>query len=48
MLASLITTGASLAGVDAAAFAPFKELSKFFIIMAMAAIGLKYRSDQTR
>ena len=40
MLASLITTGASLAGVDAAAFAPFKELSKFFIIMAMAAIGL--------
>lgn len=23
-----------------AAFAPFKELSKFFIIMAMAAIGL--------
>ena len=40
MLASLITTGASLAGVDAAAFAPVKELSKFFIIMAMAAIGL--------
>ena len=40
MLASLITTGASLAGVDAAAFAPFKELSKFFIIMAMTAIGL--------
>ena len=40
MLASLITTGASLAGVDAAAFAPFKELSMFFIIMAMAAIGL--------
>ena len=27
-------------GVDAAVFDPFKSLSKFFIIMAMAAIGL--------
>ena len=48
MLASLITTGASLAGVDAAAFAPFKELSKFFIIMAMAAIGTKYQPGHPR
>ena len=28
------------AGADAAVFAPLKTLSKFFIIMAMAAIGL--------
>ena len=27
-------------GVSADVFAPLKELSKFFIIMAMAAIGL--------
>ena len=27
-------------GVSMAAFKPFKELSKFFIIMAMVAIGL--------
>lgn len=40
VLASVITTLSTMAGVDAAFFNPFKELSKFFIIMAMAAIGL--------
>ena len=40
VLASIITTIATLSGVDAAVFQPFKELSKFFIIWAMAAIGL--------
>lgn len=40
VLASVITTAATSAGVSASAFQPFKELSKFFIIMAMAAIGL--------
>ncbi len=40
VLASVITTAAVSAGVDAGLFQPFKELSKFFIIMAMAAIGL--------
>lgn len=40
VLASLITTAATAAGVDGAVFAPFKELSKFFIVMAMGAIGL--------
>lgn len=38
--ASVITTVAVAAGVPASVFSPFKELSKFFIIMAMAAIGL--------
>lgn len=38
--ASLVATGAAAAGVDAAVFAPLKTLSKFFIVMAMAAIGL--------
>ena len=38
--ASVITTLALRAGVSASVFTPFKELSKFFIIMAMAAIGL--------
>lgn len=38
--ASVITTIATSAGVPASFFAPFKELSKFFIIMAMAAIGI--------
>lgn len=38
--ASIITTLATAAGVPASFFAPFKELSKFFIIMAMAAIGM--------
>lgn len=40
VLASLITTVSVLAGVDVTFFKPFKELSKFFIIMAMAAIGI--------
>ena len=40
VLASVITTAATSAGVPASVFHPFKELSKFFIIMAMAAIGL--------
>lgn len=38
--ASVITTIATAAGVPASFFIPFKELSKFFIIMAMAAIGI--------
>lgn len=38
--ASVITTIAVSLGVPASFFSPFKELSKFFIIMAMAAIGL--------
>ena len=37
--ASLITTIATAVGVPAEVFQPLKELSKFFIIMAMAAIG---------
>ena len=40
VLASCVTTVCSLLGVPMAVFAPFKSLSKFFIIMAMAAIGL--------
>ena len=40
VLASVITTVATSLGVPSGAFSPFKELSKFFIIMAMAAIGL--------
>ena len=40
LVASIITTIAVAAGADAAVFAPLKMLSKFFIIMAMAAIGL--------
>ena len=39
MRAAVMTAGASPAGGAAAALAPFKELSSFFIIMAMAAIG---------
>lgn len=38
--ASLITTIAVGCGVSTSFFTPFKELSKFFIVMAMAAIGL--------
>ncbi len=38
--ASVITTIAVSAGVSPEIFAPVKELSKFFIVMAMAAIGL--------
>lgn len=40
VLASVITTAATSFGVSSLFFLPFKELSKFFIIMAMAAIGL--------
>lgn len=38
--ASLITTVAVSVGVPSSFFAPFKNLSKFFIVMAMSAIGL--------
>lgn len=40
VLASLLTTISVAAGVDATVFSPFKELSKFLIVMAMVAIGL--------
>lgn len=40
VIASVITTVCIQAGMDADIFAPLKDLSKFFIIMAMAAIGL--------
>lgn len=38
--ASVITTVAVQSGISADVFAPVKELSKFFIVLAMAAIGL--------
>lgn len=38
--ASIITTVAVSLGVDASVFAPVKELSKFFIVLAMSAIGI--------
>ena len=38
--ASIITTIAVGCGVSTVFFVPFKKLSKFFIVMAMAAIGL--------
>ena len=38
--ASIITTVAVSAGVSADFFTPVKELSKFFIVLSMAAIGL--------
>lgn len=38
--ASVITTLAASAGVSSAVFAPLKDLSKFLIVLAMAAIGL--------
>ena len=40
IMASVITTIAINCGISADIFNPLKELSKFFIIMAMAAIGL--------
>lgn len=40
VIASLITTVAGSLGVSTEIFAPLKTLSKFFITMAMAAIGL--------
>ena len=40
LCASIVATVASATGVDMAVFGPLKLASKFFIIMAMAAIGL--------
>ena len=40
VLASVITTVVSSLGYSASVFDPLKTLSKFFIVMAMAAIGL--------
>lgn len=40
VLASVITTICVSAGISPSVFAPFKTLSKFFIVMAMSAIGL--------
>ena len=40
VLASVVTTVCTSLGVPALFFTPLKELSKFFIILAMAAIGL--------
>jgi uncharacterized integral membrane protein (TIGR00698 family) len=40
VIASVITTVCSGMGVPASFFAPLKTLSKFFIVLAMAAIGL--------
>lgn len=40
MIAAVITTICVHIGIDASVFEPVKELSKFMIIMAMAAIGL--------
>lgn len=38
--ASVITTVAVFLGANVSVFSPIKELSKFFIVLAMAAIGL--------
>ena len=40
IVASLITTICTTLGVSASVFVPLKTLSKFFIVMAMTAIGL--------
>lgn len=40
ILASIITSIAVSAGVSADVFSPLKKLSKFFIVLAMSAIGL--------
>lgn len=40
ILASIVTTVALHFGVSQEVFLPFKDLSKFFILMAMAAIGM--------
>lgn len=40
ILASVITTAAVALGAPVSFFSPFKTLSKFFIVMAMSAIGL--------
>lgn len=39
VLASIITTIATNSGVPSSFFTPFKDVSKFFIVLAMAAIG---------
>ncbi|MFR7239527.1 YeiH family protein, partial [Streptococcus pneumoniae] len=41
ILASLLTTLLTSLGVSSSFFTPLKQLSKFLIIMAMSAIGLK-------
>ncbi len=40
VIASIITTASTHFGVSSSVFEPLKEASKFFIIMAMGAIGL--------
>lgn len=40
IVAACVTTAASAAGVDTAVFEPLKTASKYFIVMAMLAIGL--------
>ena len=40
LCASIVATVASATGIDMAVFEPLKLASKFFIVMAMAAIGL--------
>ena len=40
VLASVITTIATSLGVSASVFSPLKTLSKFFIVLAMCAVGL--------
>ena len=40
VLASIITTAAVSLGVSASVFSPLKNLSKFFIVWAMCAVGL--------
>lgn len=44
--ASVITTAATAMGVPAEMFVPLKELSKFFIIMAMGAHWIPYRCSK--
>ena len=40
VLASLATTILTSIGLDESLFSPFKDLSKFMIVLAMGAIGL--------
>lgn len=40
VLAAVVTTVSIGLGASPALFAPLKELSKFFIVMAMVAVGL--------
>ena len=46
ILASLLTTLLTSLGVSSSFFTPLKQLSKFLIIMAMSAIGLKTKSGR--